>query len=61
MSHVVRMCPYSKIQMSQVVKCVRHANDRTNDHTNESLPIINVPPMQRSLESLLNRNSTRHR
>ena len=36
MSHVVRMCPYSNIQMSQVVKCVRH----TNDHTNESLPII---------------------
>ena len=39
MSHVVRMCPYSNIQMSQVVKCVRHTNDRTNDHTNESLPI----------------------
>ena len=39
MSHVVRMCSYSNIQMSQVVKCVRHTNDRTNDHTNESLPI----------------------
>ena len=39
MSHVVRMCPYSNIQMRQVVKCVRHTNDRTNDHTNESLPI----------------------
>ena len=39
MSNVVRMCPYSNIQMSQVVKCVRHTNDRTNDHTNESLPI----------------------
>ena len=25
--------------MSQVVKCVRHTNDRRNDHTNESLPI----------------------
>ena len=40
MSNVVRMCPYRNIQMSQVVKCVRHTNDRTNDHTNESLPII---------------------
>ena len=45
MSNVVRMsyeCAlivYSNIQMSQVVKCVRHTNDRTNDHTNESLPI----------------------
>ena len=39
MSNVVRMCPYSNIQMSQVVKCVRHTNDCTNDHTNESLPI----------------------
>ena len=39
MSHVVRMCSYSNIQMSQVVKCVRHTNDRTNDHTNELLPI----------------------
>ena len=39
MSHVVRMCPYSIIQMSQVVKCVRHTNDRMNDHTNESLSI----------------------
>ena len=39
MSHVVRMCSYSNIQMSQVVKCVRHTNARTNDHTNESLPI----------------------
>ena len=39
MSHVVQMCPYSNIQMSLVVKCVRHTNDRTNDHTNESLPI----------------------
>ena len=42
MSHVVRLCPYSNIQMSQVVKCVQHTNDRTNDHTNESLPIIEV-------------------
>ena len=27
--------------MSQVVKCVRYTNDRTNDHANESLPINN--------------------
>ena len=31
MSHVVRMCSYSNIQMSQVVKCVRHTNDRTTE------------------------------
>ena len=39
MSNIVQICPYSNIQTSIVVKCVRHTSDRTNDHLNESLPI----------------------
>ena len=39
MSNVVQLCPYSNIQMSKEVKCVRH----TNDHTNESLPFKQKP------------------
>ena len=49
MSHVVQMCPYSNIQMSQVVKCVRHRNDRTNNHTNVSLPISIGIALKKSL------------
>ena len=45
MSHVVRMCPYSNIQMSLVVKCVRllasvQKSISLQHSKNESLSII---------------------